>query len=215
MAIARRSPYAWVTWLTPILAGDAQCWFAPWFKSHFQFEKLERGGVDLATWKVEHAAMVEARAARFRADGWTVYVEDQNKFTLRGTAVTLGGKPDLVAVRGLEARVVDCKGGKRRDSDLQQVLIYLFALPRYHAALTPAHVLTGEVEYRDGSLTIPPESFTPALRERIVETIRRMGADEPPRRVPSARECAFCDIGPTDCPVRIDQATTEVLVSEF
>ena len=34
--------------------------------------------------------------------------------------------------------------------------------------------------------------------------IRRLAADPPARRVPSATECRFCDIGKDDCLVRID-----------
>lgn len=41
MAMARNSPYVWVTWLTKILAGEQSCEWASWFKAHYQdFEKL-------------------------------------------------------------------------------------------------------------------------------------------------------------------------------
>ena len=66
--------------------------------------------------------MVRARAAALKADGYTAFVEDQNKFTLKGRAATLGGMPDLVAVRGAGTLVVDCKSGKQRGSDSFQVL---------------------------------------------------------------------------------------------
>lgn len=201
----RRWVYLWCTWLTPLLAGDASCEWAIWFKGHYQFLKLERDGFDLAAWKVRHAEMVEARAELLRADGWTVYVEDQNKFNLKGRSAIVGGKPDIFATRGtIDALVVDCKGGKRRASDLQQVLIYMLGLPLAFPGALTGRALAGEVQYRDGSVEIPPDAFTPALRARIVETIRRMGLAESPRRVPSARECAYCDIGPSDCPDRIE-----------
>ena len=34
--------------------------------------------------------------------------------------------------------------------------------------------------------------------------IRRLADENPARRVPSAQECRFCDIGKEDCPARID-----------
>ena len=60
-----------------------------------------------------------------KAEGYAVFVEDQNKFTLKGRAATLGGVPDLVAVRGAEALVVDCKSGKQRGC-----LLYTSQSPR-------------------------------------------------------------------------------------
>lgn len=217
MTTSRRGVYVWVTWLTPLLSGDAQCEWAAWFKSHYQFTKLERGGFDLATWKVEHAAMVEARVEELRAEGWTVFVEGQNQFTLRGAAATVAGRPDIVATRGADARVIDCKSGKRRDSDVQQVLIYLLALPLYHPMLKgvdPPPRLVGELQYRDGGdpVVVEPEFFTPALRDRITALIKRIGNGLPLTRVPSASECRFCDIGPGDCPDRVETSQGDVAV---
>lgn len=215
MTTPRRGAYLWVTWLTPTLSGDAQCTWAPWFKAHFKFEKVERDGFNLAKWKSEHAEMVEARAAAMKADGWAVYTEDQNAFTLRGRVAAVGGKPDLVAVRGDEAKVIDCKGGKRRDSDVWQVLLYLLALPLTHAAVREKR-LSGEVQYRDGSLSIGgPDDFGPEMRERIIAAINAAGGKVQPPRVPSPRECGFCEIGPSDCPDRIDQSVAEAAVEFF
>jgi len=90
-----------------------------------------------------------------KAEGYTVFVEDQNRFTLKGRAATLGGVPDLVAVRGAEALVVDSKSGKQRDSDAFQVLTYMRVLPITHAACRGVP-LAGEVQYRDASLRIEP-----------------------------------------------------------
>ena len=60
MAIPRHAPYTWCTWLTPVLSGDAQCLYPAWLQTQAQIEKVERGGFDLATWKIEHQQMVEA-----------------------------------------------------------------------------------------------------------------------------------------------------------
>ena len=32
MIILRQSPYIWFTWLTKLMAGEAQCEWASWFK---------------------------------------------------------------------------------------------------------------------------------------------------------------------------------------
>jgi len=189
----RRSPYTWVSWITAYLAGDASCQFTPWLQSNYTFNKLERGGFDLASWKVDHANMVDQRATDLRLDGWTVWLEDQNKFTIKGRFTTLAGKPDLVATKDTDALVVDCKSGQRRGSDLMQVVLYLYALPLCHAAITTNHRLSGEVRYRDGSIPIPPEHITPELRTRITDVLKRLGDPTPPARgsdaAPDDPEC--------------------------
>ena len=134
MTVPRGSSYIWVTWITGLLAADKQCELSAWFRAHFSgFEKMPTD-FNLAAWKAAHGEMVRARAAALKAEGYTVFVEDQNKVTLKGRAATLGGVPDLVAVRGAEALVVDCKSGKQRDSDSFQVLTYMRVLPITHAA---------------------------------------------------------------------------------
>jgi len=40
MSVLRRSPYIWVTWLTKLMAGEAQCEWASWFKAHHKYDKL-------------------------------------------------------------------------------------------------------------------------------------------------------------------------------
>ncbi len=214
MPTRRPSIYLWPTWITSLLAGEAQCWYAPWMKAHFKLNLLDRGGFDLAAWKVQHAEMVDQRAGELRAEGYTVTLEDQNAFHLQGRAAKLGGKPDIIGVRGERGLIVDCKGGKRRDSDVQQVLIYLFAAPLAHPHLQKV-ALDGEVRYRDGAVAIRAEQFTPELRQRIVEAITKVGSAMVPPAAPSARECRFCDIAKTDCPARIETAAEDVQVEAF
>jgi hypothetical protein len=211
----RHHPYTWASWLSPLLSGDAQCLYQPWVQSQFQIQKIEHSDFDLVRWKVEHQQMVEARANQLFGDGWTVSIEDQNKFTLNGKTTTLAGKPDIVAVRGDDGLVVDCKSGRRRSSDALQVLLYIFAIPMYHRLWRPSLRLAGEVRYRDGALEIQPEQFTPELRQRIVTMVARMGNPAAPLRTPSASECAFCPVSKADCPDRVEQLEAPVTVAEF
>lgn len=211
----RRDVYLWVTWITGLLSGDNHCQFAPWFKGHFKYEKTPDRSFDRAAWSSEHDDLVRRRVAELTADGWLVFVEDQNKFDLRGQVATLAGKADIVATRGQEARVEDCKTGKPRHSDFWQVLTYMLALPVGHPAISKFHRLTGYVVYRDHIITVQPEEFTPELRAKLIEQVRQSGAAEPPPRVPSARECGFCDIGKADCPQRVENRAREVVYDLF
>jgi hypothetical protein len=213
-AKARRHCFTWVTWLSPLLSGDASCWWSAWFKSHFQdYAKVSHDSFDLDTWKVQHTEMVQLRAEQLRADGWTVTVEDQNKFMLRGKVGTLSGKPDIVADKGELVFIEDCKGGKRKTSDRLQVLEYMFALPLVQSDRCAGKRVSGRVIYRDGWIEVPADQFTPDLRQNVIDAMLRVSGPTPPEVVPSAAECRFCEISTADCPARID-APTEVVTTE-
>jgi Holliday junction resolvase len=205
---ARRAPYIWTTWITGLLATDDSCRWAAWFKAHFTFTKVERDDSALTKWKAEHGDMVTARVAELRAEGWTVTIEEQNAFKQKGkkTGALLSGKPDIVATRGADALVVDCKSGTRKDKDFWQVAIYLVMLPLVRPEIFGGRRLVGELRYRDGALLIQPEEMTPDVRARISAQLLETGGLEPPDRVPSERECSFCDIGPHDCAARLELA---------
>jgi CRISPR/Cas system-associated exonuclease Cas4 (RecB family) len=205
-------PFVWVTWLTAILAGEAECVYAPWFKAHFTFQKREREGGDLAGWAAEHSAVVRARAEELRTADWTVSVERQNEFKLKGQSARLAGKPDIVAHRDGQVLVIDAKTGKAKHGDWWQVLIYMAALPLVWERAIPIH---GEIQYRDHTIAIPPDALTPARRAQIFGLLRSVGSSEPPLRVPSSSECAFCDLSAADCPERIDTQVLEVATVEF
>lgn len=211
---ARHAPYVWTTWLTGLLSTEDQCEWAAWFKAHFMFTRLARGSSALTQWKADHGAMVQAVVDELKADSWTVTVEDQNAFVLHGKTGALAGKPDVVAIKGDVARVVDCKSGARRDKDVWQVCVYLLALPRTHAGLGDRR-LVGEVRYRDGAVLIQPEEFTVSMRDRIGTLLRQVCGPEPLGRVPSARECQWCDIGRQDCPARVDRDVAPVAAADL
>lgn len=204
MTTPRDGSYIWVTWITGLMSADKQCEWAAWFRAHFQGFDRVPSDFDLAAWKAAHGEMVRARADELRGEGYTVDAEGQ-KVTLKGKAATLGGVPDLVAVRDGEGLVVDCKSGKPRDSDAFQVLTYMLVLPLTHEACRHLS-LAGEVQYRDSRLPIAPEKLTDELKGLIRATIERVGGDAEPPRVPSASECRFCDITAAACPERVEEA---------
>jgi len=218
----RGGSYIWVTWLTGLLSGDRRCTWAPWFKAHFKYDKVAAPSFDQAAWSSDHDDLVRRRVAELTADGWLVFVEDQNAFTLQGKVATLAGKPDIVAVRASDgdlngdrlARVEDAKTGKPRHADFWQVLTYMLALPLTHEAVRGVSRLTGYVQYRDHVVTVQPEEFTPALRAKLIALIGLVGGPDSPTHAPSPRECGFCDIGPRDCTLRADR-TRETVTSDL
>jgi len=202
MATARDDSYIWVTWITPLLSGDDHCEWKAWFKSHFTYEKRP-SDFDQAKWKADHGEMVRSKVASLKNDGYTVYVEVQNKFILPGRVTTLAGAPDIVAIREPDALVIDCKTGQQRNADYFQVLVYMLVLPHTHHACN-GRTLAGEVQYKNQTVRIEPEKLTDEVRQLVSSTLRRIGGDDPAPRVPSFSECRFCEITVGDCADRID-----------
>ena len=71
--------------------------------------------------------------------GYTVYVENQSSFRLRGRYDTLAGKPDLIAVKNADAVSIDAKTGRRSPHHTVHVMPYQYGIPKsttHHPSLT-------------------------------------------------------------------------------
>jgi hypothetical protein len=216
MATLRKDkPYLYVTWLAKLLGGH-ECLWSAWFKAHYRYDKYETQAMDLVQWNREHNELMRLRRAELEREGFTVTVEQENDFKLEGAAAIVAGKPDIIATKPGIVLVVDGKTGRERESDIWQVLLYLWALPKVRPNLRGD--LEGEVQYKRGDLriTLLPSELTPERLERIVTLIKTVSAPTPPARVPSAYECKVCNIGPQDCAQR-RQATADrtVAVGDF
>ena len=69
---------------------------------------------------LNHTALLNRRRADWGIGGYSVDIEGQNSFQLRGTAATLAGKPDLIARRDGEAVSVDMKTRQEIGSHIRQ-----------------------------------------------------------------------------------------------
>lgn len=202
-AAKRSNPFIWVSWLSKLMAGEKQCEWASWFRSHYIWEKLP-SGLDLAKWTADHTQLLRARKAELEAEGFTVYAEDQNSFTLKGTdGIEVSGKPDLVAIRGEEAYVEDCKTGTPRHSDHFQVLIYMLSLPHVEGHCKGRR-LEGRLIYNNAIVDVPSSKIDADLKALFRKAVLAIGGPEPPEKVPSWGECRYCDISKADCPERIE-----------
>jgi hypothetical protein len=205
----RSNPFIWVSWLSKLMAGEKQCEWASWFRCHYVWEKVP-SGLDLARWTADHAQLLRARKAELEAEGFTVYAEDQNSFTLMGqTGIEVSGKPDIVAIRGSEAYVEDCKTGTPRHSDHFQVLVYMLALPHVEGPWK-GRKLDGRIIYGGTVVNVPALKIDADLKELFRKTVLTIGGREPARKAPSWGECRYCDISRADCPQRIEIQTEVV-----
>lgn len=200
-------PYVYCTWLAGLLAGDDQCAWASWFKSHYTYKKVEDPDFDSVGYKTIHKEVVNRRVAELKAEGWDVTKEGTNSFKVKGKYAVVGGKPDIVAQRDTRVLVVDAKTGARRGKDYWQVLIYMVMLPRSNKDRYAGLEISGEVYYSNGDpVAISSGDATPMNIDRIFAQVRECGFDIPPEKTPSEHECGFCPIPPEECPERL--ATT-------
>jgi len=203
MALARQGTYVWVSGIARLLSGESQCKWAYWFRAHFKHQKRP-SEFDNQAWSIEHQAMVDAQTDHFRSLGYEVTVESQNWMRFESAGITLGARPDVIAVKGNHVVVVDCKTGQRHPWHWVQVAIYLVMVPYARRALGDLS-FEGMVVYADGSSTaVAADDLDEGFRAWLRSVVREIGGEEAPPWTPTAAECSFCDIGHEDCPNRVD-----------
>ena len=124
-----------------------------------------------------------------------------------------GGKPDMIATTGKSATVYDMRTGEPRASDKVHVLVHLFAVPLAFPEYRGMD-FKGVVVYGDHEVAVPSDAVDDAFKSSLVSLIRRIGADAPTVKVPSAVECGICEITSGDCPERVDEPVPEVTPEE-
>ncbi|MCO6459273.1 MAG: PD-(D/E)XK nuclease family protein [Pirellulaceae bacterium] len=199
--IARAEPYVWVSWITKLLAGESSCLWSAWLRAHYQTAKPPNG-FDLNSWQMDHSAMLRTTAAEHEKQGYKIYTEDQNLFTLKGKSGTLSGKPDVVAIKGNSGLIVDTKTGFPKASDRIQVLIYMWAMPKTNPAFAGV-MFDGMVAYRTGHCYILADEVDVVFVKRVAELMKTICGDEEPHKAPSFGECKFCPLTPEDCEDRV------------
>ena len=204
----RESPYVWATWLARLLAGETSCEWAAWFRAHYQDWTRPPSDFNQAQWMLDHTALVNRERESRERLGYTVYTEAQNAFRLRGRSATVAGKPDLIAVKGGDAVIIDAKTGKPSPAHSAQLLIYMYGLPRALEQYRGVE-FRGHVVYPESQVGIPVSAVDKKFTENLGSLIRRLASETPARRVPSAGECRFCDITKADCPERVEVAQAQ------
>lgn len=206
------TPSVWITWLAKMMADELQCHWAVWFRSHCTYEKLP-SNFDSASWIARHRTLLDERVASLEREGCSVSVEGENWFEVPGRqyAITVAGKPDIIAVQGDRAWVEDCKTGKPKNSDLYQVLLYMLLVP-VGVERCRGMTLEGRLVYSDSVIDISVSQVNEEFRVQLKGAIRALNrqanatinSSEHPRKVPAFRECRYCDIPHHCCSERID-----------
>lgn len=198
----RSKPYVWVTWLSSLMGEEKQCKYTAWFSAHYQFAKPP-SDYDSST----HDEMVNQRAMQHKAQGFAVYVEADNSFTINGETCDIGGKPDIVVkVEDGQPIIEDCKSGKRKAAHRMQVLIYmlLFPLSPRGKRLCQGQVPAGRLVYPDGVVEIASSEVDEQFKDFFCQTVAIISNLTAPSQTPSCWECRYCNIPGEYCPARND-----------
>jgi hypothetical protein len=204
MSRPRAGLYVWVTWLSHLMAGEVQCRWAPWFKTHYMSYERVPSNFQVAVWTVEHTQLLDEMVKERSAKNEGVYREDQNQFRVkRPSGLVISGKPDLITIDAVgHCKVYDAKTGTPRQSDIIQVLLYMMCLP-YSSPVYKGKNFSGCVVYKNGLRSeIPASAVDKAFTEKVTYFLNTLESNDPPRQTPSQTECRFCDISSYDCSER-------------
>ena len=141
---------------------------------------------------MQHTQLLYDVRDRLEAEGHSVTTERANWFKLEGNSgAKVGGQAGLVAVTPDEqVTVYDVQTGAQGDSDVAQIMIYMYALPLVTDSLWAGDSPGGRLVYRDGTESqVPASAIDNGLRKGLLDLIRRVVPEEPARRVPNPVEC--------------------------
>ena len=191
------------------MAGDVQCQWASWFRSHYMGYTKAPSDFQLATWIVEHNQYLDVLCKECSTKSLTYFKENQNDFKVKRRSMTIGGKPDLIVLENDKSYTVyDMKTGKPKASDIIQVMLYMSFLPYSSSGRYSGKTINGCVVYKEGERTlIPSQSLDDKFRGQISHFLNILEAPTEPLKVPSFTECQYCDITGEDCDGRIEVNT--------
>lgn len=205
MTRVRSGVYIWITWLSKLMAGEANCQWSAWFKAHHTGYVKMPGSPQLAVWNVEHTRMLD-EVARERADlGEKVYRETQNKFRVsRPSGLAIAGTPDMITFDPASNlyTIYDVKTGNPRQSDIIQVALYMMFLP-YSTGLYKGKSLEGCVAYRDARTAVPTGIIDSQFKKNVTYFLDLLESNAQPPKMPSHTACLWCDLTNADCPQRV------------
>ena len=199
-------PYVWVTWLLRLLSGESSCEWSSWFKAQHEGWSWSRmpSDFDQTGWLLNRTTLLNEQRQSWEQQGYSVLIEGQNSFNLRGSSAVLAGKPDLVARRRDQITGIDAKTSRPSPTHTALVLIYMYALPRALERYEGLRI-AGQVAYPDHVVDIPADEVDGRFVENLGGLFRRLASQMPARRVPSPGECRFCEFTPADCTERADE----------
>ena len=204
--LRENGPYIWVTWLTKLMVGENSCEHSSWFKAQHESGSWAKAPSDFnqVGWLLSHTAAINKNRDLWEEGGYQTLTEGQNSFAWETDHATIGGKPDLIALKDEDGTIIDVKTGRPSPSHIVQVMLYMHmlprALPQYEGKL-----FDGLVVYPDHEVPISPLDVNQPFLDALSALVERLASQQQARKVPSLGECRFCDITLADCPERLER----------
>lgn len=203
MAKLRKQPFIYVTWLKNYLIGDDLCRWSVWHRIYHHYEEA-KSNFDSVRYTIEHTAMRERVQKHFAQNGYEVLPEVP--VSIYGKVAQLKGRIDLVALRNDKNLIVEVKTGRPRPSDKIQLMLYLWALPKTYSRFRGAS-FDGLLIYDSHEIEISALEVDEVFVNHFKQFTQDILSNEPDRKYPSPRECAWCRIA--DCDEREASSHTE------
>lgn len=199
----RHNTYMHPSWLGKGVAGSSQCLFSLYAQANYKLPSKD-SDFDPQRYKIQHQALMMDTVKQLKADAYTVYVEGTNSFwvNMNDGKAAISAQPDIVAIRGTEVLIIDCKTGKPKACDRAQVMLYMLLVPvvQLHGM---SRIPEGRLVYRDyASMDIPATEITEDFKTQLRDLVRTLKADVPPSPVPSVFECQWCRLSDV-CPYAV------------
>lgn len=192
----RDKPYIWITWISGLIAGEKQCKWAAWHRTHFFFRKTP-SDFDSVGHKIKHTALRDTLLRELEVKDCEILLEQNLK--VDGRRATLSGSIDAMAWKEDKGVIFEIKSGRENAADKAQLMIYMWALKMAFKRF--AHIKwDGMLIYNEKRVSVPNVEIDPRFACIMQDFITDLIQNEPPRKYPSDRDCKFCNI--QDCDER-------------
>lgn len=194
MAVLRKQPIIYATWLKNYLIGDNLCRWSIWHRIHYEYEKA-KSDFDTVHYNMEHSTLRHEVQQRYARDGFEVVPE--LKLSISGEKAQFIGRIDLIALREDKNLIIECKTGKPRAADKIQLMLYIWALSKTYGRFRGA-TFDGLIVYKNHEIEISAIEVDEVFVNNFKEFTSDILKGEPDRKHPSARECDWCGIANCD-----------------
>ena len=201
MPTKRDLPHVRAESLPELLAGEYHCEWAAWVKARHPDRIAPPSSSDDAD--PEHGTLPDQQKAGWAERGYAVATDADNAFILRGRNAVLTGAPELIVARGTTTPL---SSASPPGSHVVHTAPWSDpnVCPPQGARPIPRHGAARRAGVRGPYGTGPERGVHQGLIRNLGALIKRVVADEPTTRVPSAHECGSCAIAAAECPVRVD-----------
>lgn len=211
--VRRDDPHISPVQLAGLLAGDAHCQWASWFRAHHEdWERRPILSVSYVDCRSDYTFRLISCIRRFEQEGYKVSNGGPNSYLFRIGGLVLSGRPDVIAIKGDDCVVIDFPRVNPEFDPIHshefQVMMHMYALPQSMERLRDM-APRGQLEFWEGLVDIPASTVDREFIERLHGLAERLASGGVPARVPSPRECGACDITEADCPERMDGGVPE------